>query len=50
MLAISHLLDSTPTEIRVFSSLVAKLPVLVMTGSNRVWQVTGQQIRPSDMK
>lgn len=50
MLTISHLLDPTPTEIHVFSSLVAHLPVMVVTGSNRAWAVDGDRsIRPFDL-
>src|SRR5690349_24950432 len=44
-LVISHLLDPIPTEIHVFSSLVARLPVFVATLDKRVWIVDGTRIR-----
>lgn len=50
MLTITHLLDPTPTEIHVFSSLVAHLPVMVVTGGNRAWAVDGDRsIRRFDL-
>lgn len=42
---ITHLLDPVPTEIHVFSSLVARVPVLVGTKDGRVWGVAGSTIR-----
>lgn len=48
-LFVSHLLDPTPTEIHVFTSLSARLPVFVGTGA-RVWRVDGRTITLSDMK
>ncbi|WP_375381907.1 hypothetical protein [uncultured Sphingomonas sp.] len=48
---VSHLLDPTPTEIHVFSSLVARLPVYVATqGGKRLWSVAGSTIRLVDAK
>lgn len=48
-LVISHLLDPTPTEIHVFSSLVAKKPVYVITPGERIWAVDrGDTIRLVD--
>jgi hypothetical protein len=44
-LVISHLLDPVPTEIHVFSSLAARLPVIVATLDKRVWVVDGTRIR-----
>lgn len=49
-LAVSHLLDPTPTEIHVFTSYTARLPVLVITGEHRFWQVRGDEITPVSMK
>lgn len=44
-LFITHLLDPTPTEIHVFSSLAAHVPVVVGTVSNRhLWAVAGAHI------
>lgn len=46
MLFVTHLLDPTPTEIHVFESLVARLPVAVATTSNDyLWAVDGARIR-----
>lgn len=48
-ITITHLLDPTPTEIHVFSSLVARMPVVVATGANRIWAVDGDRaILPFD--
>lgn len=44
-LVITHLLDPIPTEIHVFSSLAARLPVFVATAETRVWIVDGTRIR-----
>jgi hypothetical protein len=51
-LTITHLLDPVPTEIHVFSSMTAHLPVYVATISNgRLWQVNGSKIEfVQDMK
>lgn len=43
-LVVSHLLDPTPTETHVFSSLAAHLPIYVVTG-DRLWAVEGNRIR-----
>ena len=40
-LGITHLLDTIPTEIHVFSSQVAKLPIAVGTSDQRIWMVEG---------
>ena len=47
---ITHLLDPTPTEIHVFSSLTLHLPVYVGTSDNRVWSVEGARIGLVDPK
>ncbi|WP_315761177.1 hypothetical protein [Sphingomonas sp. Y38-1Y] len=44
MLATNHLLDPQPTEIHVFTSLAARLPVAVKTGE-KLWVVQGASIR-----
>jgi hypothetical protein len=44
-LVITHLLDRTPTEIHVFSSLAVGLPIFVATTqSKRMWSVEGSRI------
>ena len=44
-LSITHLLDPTPTEIHVFSSMTAKLPIFVLTTQNqRLWNVNGSRV------
>ncbi|HEU0099852.1 MAG TPA: hypothetical protein VFQ67_13900 [Allosphingosinicella sp.] len=43
-LAVTHLLDPLPTEIHVFSSLAAHLPVIVGTKDGRSWWVEGGAI------
>ena len=43
---ITHLLDPVPTEIHVFSSLVAHAPVMVGTKDGRIWAVAGTRIAP----
>ena len=44
-LLVSHLLDPVPTEIHVFTSLSAGVPVFVLTSENdRLWQVRGDAI------
>jgi hypothetical protein len=45
-LVITHLLDPVPTEIHVFSSLVAHVPVMVATKDGRIWAVAGPRITP----
>jgi hypothetical protein len=47
-IGVSHLLDPVPTEIHVFSSLAARLPVMVMATKKKVWMVAGDRIRPID--
>jgi hypothetical protein len=47
---ITHLLDPTPTEIHVFSSLTLHLPVYVGTTDKRVWEVAGDRISLVDPK
>jgi hypothetical protein len=42
-MVVSHLLDPTPTEIHVFTSLSAKLPVFVATAA-RSWAVDGASV------
>jgi hypothetical protein len=44
-LGITHLLDPLPTEIHVFSSLAAHMPVTVGTSDGRTWWVDGTAIR-----
>jgi hypothetical protein len=43
-LMVSHVMDPTPTEIHVFLSLSAQLPVHVATGDGAVWKVAGERI------
>ncbi|HEY0027290.1 MAG TPA: hypothetical protein VGC35_05425 [Allosphingosinicella sp.] len=48
-LAVSHFLDPTPTEVHVFSSLAAHLPIYVGTREGgRIWAVEGPRIRLLD--
>ncbi len=42
---ITHLLDPIPTEIHVFTSLAAHMPVSVATREDRIWWVDGTAIR-----
>ena len=45
-LVVTHFLDPTPTEIHVFSSLAAQVPIYVATTQNKhVWSVEGSKIR-----
>lgn len=47
-LMVTHLLDPVPTEIHVFSSIVAGLPIYVSTLSGkrmRLWETAGSRIR-----
>jgi hypothetical protein len=44
-LGVTHLLDPLPTEIHVFSSLAAHMPVTVGTSDGRAWWVDGTAIR-----
>lgn len=44
-LGISHLLDNVPTEIHVFTSLAAHMPVSVSTSDGRMWWIDGAAIR-----
>lgn len=43
-LGVTHLLDRVPTEIHVFSSLAARVPVIVGTRDGRTWSVDGSAI------
>jgi len=50
-LVITHLLDPTPTEIHVFTSLTTRMPIFVSTTQNdKLWSVEGTRIRPVDRK
>ncbi|WP_157218773.1 hypothetical protein [Flavisphingomonas formosensis] len=50
-LAITHLLDPTPTEIHVFTSLTTRMPIFVSTTQNdKLWSVEGTRIRLVDRK
>ena len=49
-LFVSHLLDPIPTELHVFTSYGAGLPLFVGTPDRRVWSVTGSRITMSTMK
>lgn len=50
-IVVTHLLDPVPTEIHVFSSLAARLPIIVAAGAKkRLWAVEGHQIRILDQK
>jgi hypothetical protein len=44
-LVVSHLLDPVPTEMHVFSSFAAGLPIYVSTENGRVWAVNAAGIR-----
>ena len=42
---VTHLLDPTPTEIHVFSSLTSKVPLVVVTSPDaRMWLVDGNKV------
>jgi hypothetical protein len=41
---ITHLLDPVPTEIHVFTAQAAGMPIVVATGSDRIWIVSGAEI------
>jgi hypothetical protein len=42
---ITHLLDATPTEIHVFTSLASKVPLIVVTNPDaQMWSVDGNRI------
>lgn len=44
-IVLTHLLDPVPTEIHVFASSVTKLPIFVMTTSNKhLWRVESNRI------
>jgi hypothetical protein len=43
-LGVTHLLDALPTEIHVFLSLVAHMPIMVGTKDGRAWWVDGTTI------
>lgn len=43
-LTVTHLLDPIPTEIHVFTSMAARLPIFV-GANNSLWEVTGEHIR-----
>src|SRR5262245_31391265 len=45
---ITHLLDPTPTEIHIFTSLSSKMPIYVGTKNGRIWAVEGSQVRTID--
>jgi len=45
---ITHLLDPTPTEIHIFTSLASKLPIYVGTKNKLVWAVEGSRVRTVD--
>jgi len=44
MFVLTHLLGRTPTEIHVFASLAAHLPIAVATPNRSVWSVAGDRI------
>jgi hypothetical protein len=45
---ITHLLDPTPTEIHIFTSLASKLPIYVGTKNKLIWAVEGSRVRTVD--
>jgi hypothetical protein len=47
---ITHLLDPTPTEIHVFTSLASKMPIFVSTSGSRLWEVDGNRITTVNAK
>lgn len=48
-MAITHLLDPTPTEIHVWLSDWVRAPIFVMTGEKDIWEVTPTAIVKVDM-
>jgi hypothetical protein len=50
MIFITHMLDPVPTEIHVFTSLAARVPVLVGTSPERIWAVSGSGIVAEKLK
>jgi hypothetical protein len=49
-LFVTHLLDPVSTELHVFTSYAAGLPLFVGTRDGRVWSVTGSRITLSKTK
>lgn len=45
---VTHLLDPTPTEIHVFTSLASGLPIIVGTSNKWIWAVDGSNVRTVD--
>ena len=43
-LFVTHLLDPVPTEIHVFSSFAARIPIIVATSDKRQWRIAGTRI------
>lgn len=48
-LFVNHLLDPVPTEMHVFSSYAARMPIMVGTRDKRLWQVMGAKITPGSL-
>lgn len=44
-LIVTHLLDPVPTEIHVFTAYAARVPIVVMTGKDRLWAIDIQNGR-----
>ena len=45
---VTHLLDPTPTEIHVFTSIASKTPIMVMTATDgKMWSVNGNRVAMS---
>lgn len=45
-LFVTHLLDPVPTELHVFTSYTARLPLIVGTRDKRLWSIAGARIEP----
>ena len=45
---VTHLLDPTPTEIHVFTSIASKVPIMVGTKNKWIWAVEGSRVRTVD--
>ncbi|HXG81986.1 MAG TPA: hypothetical protein VNJ05_09320 [Sphingomicrobium sp.] len=45
---VTHLLDPTPTEIHVFTSIASKVPIMVGTKNKWIWAVEGNRVRTVD--
>lgn len=46
MMVVSHVLDPIPTELHVFTSLSARMPVAVATADRQIWVTDGTSMTP----